>query len=527
MLRIPYPSLSALVLATAAGAVSPAHAQTQTAQVGNEVVAPARPEADELAREMRILADSPRDIRALLAAAALSAKLNDTAAALAFLARAEAIDPANARVLALRGSVLVRIERPGEALRLFQQAESWGQKMAEFTGDRGLAYDLLGASALAQHDYEASLDFKQDDETVRRYALSLGIVGRPDEAMRMLDPLLRRKDRAAWRARAFILAMNGDIAGAEKIAASMMPGNMGLALTPFFRRLGGLSAADRAFAVHFGQLTPTEARLADAELSPLQRAPGAPRPAAARLAQGGPIVAVQPLPSPPSFVETRVATLDPLPKTIPVRQSPMRGLDTPAPAPKPAAVSMPSPTPTAVTPKPAVAAPREDLLASIVSTIKIPESELALLDDAGDGEFEAAAPPARLASATPARPRVETPKPAAKPPAKPAADAKAKKKPEPPKAKPEPSRVWVQVAGGANENSLPATWRKLAKQAPAPFKGKSAWTTPLRATNRLLAGPFKSGGEAQGFVNQLKKADIDAFVFTSETGQKITKLEVK
>ena len=74
---------------------------------------------------------------------------------------------------------------------------------------------------------------------------------------------------------------------------------------------------------------------------------------------------------------------------------------------------------------------------------------------------------------------------------------------------------------------LPKEWAKVREKAPAIFKGKSGWTTPLRATNRVLAGPFKTNEEARSFVNALSKEGLSAFVFTSEAGQKITKLPAK
>ena len=100
-------------------------------------------------------------------------------------------------------------------------------------------------------------------------------------------------------------------------------------------------------------------------------------------------------------------------------------------------------------------------------------------------------------------------------------------KPEPVKpdpAKLEPARHWVQVAGGANKGDLPKVWDKLVKQAPAQFRGKRGWTTPLRATNRLLAGPFATAREAQAFVNELGKAGLSGFAWQSEAGQKIERL---
>jgi hypothetical protein len=99
--------------------------------------------------------------------------------------------------------------------------------------------------------------------------------------------------------------------------------------------------------------------------------------------------------------------------------------------------------------------------------------------------------------------------------------AAAKKVPPKPA---DPSRHWVQIAGGANKASLPREFKRLQEKAPKLLRGRSAWTAPLRATNRLLIGPFKSEGEAQAFVNQLTKAELSGFSWTSEEGQKIEKL---
>jgi hypothetical protein len=72
----------------------------------------------------------------------------------------------------------------------------------------------------------------------------------------------------------------------------------------------------------------------------------------------------------------------------------------------------------------------------------------------------------------------------------------AKKKPVEPK---HPQRIWVQVAGGANAGALPKEWTSVAGKAPE-LKTKGPWTAKNRATNRLLAGPFKTQGEAQAAV---------------------------
>jgi hypothetical protein len=176
--------------------------------------------------------------------------------------------------------------------------------------------------------------------------------------------------------------------------------------------------------------------------------------------------------------------------------------------------SRPAPAP------PGPARPGEDdgVLANIVGGIEIPAEERAAFDvpiDAAPAPVVAAAPPPAKPAATSAKP-----KPVATAPARPARKAE-------PKPPPEPRRFWVQVGIGQNEKLLPATWRKLVKANPTVFRGRTAWWTPLRATNRLLTGPFKSAAEAQAFVNTLHKADVDGVAFTSEAGQKVTKLEVK
>jgi hypothetical protein len=105
----------------------------------------------------------------------------------------------------------------------------------------------------------------------------------------------------------------------------------------------------------------------------------------------------------------------------------------------------------------------------------------------------------------------------------------AAKKEEPKKEEPkkEPSRHWVQIAGGANEAAMTREFLRLKAKAPNLLSSRTPWTTPLRATNRLLVGPFKTPGEAQDFVNELAKLQLPAFSWTSPAGQEIVKLASK
>ena len=736
-------------------------------------------DADRLAAAVRRLGAAPRDLAALVEAGELSLRLGDATAAAALFKRAEQVDPANGRVKAGIARILVNGEHPGEALRYFQLAERYGLAPAAYADDRGLAFDLVGEQERAQRDYRLVLSRGENDEVRRRYALSLGISGRTAEALEQIDALIRRSDRGAWRARAFILAMSGDAAGANRIASNMMPGNMASGLSAFFRRLPTLGPIDRAFAVHFGEVTTTPARLADARLKPAFPAlgpdPNAPRAAAVQVAQvqqpdrrgrrrrgrvvNPPVVvATNNAPRPviegrvaaaaatrtdaalPSTVAARplpgaVAAAEPPPVTTPTVSAPATPLaagqvaattDTVVPpatlprtgvapvqvavasspaalpparplvtststrtatrtkatpttisaltdarilaanarepvvrseptappamaatsipgvvpavgagapvrpaneatagsvpmpvavaanvAPPPVAVLQPSANAASATAVPGVvpavaaAAPadavqpanapapeppavlagtsstpprmsEDSILARIVAGISVPASELGVapmpgsalapvsesaqaLDQAArlaqrnvaaaeqsSGAASAAATarsvssrsrtqppaeetPARRTAAKDAGTAAEKNRTAKRDAAKgPAAktDAKATKA----KAEKEPAdapRIWVQVAGGASEGDLARAWKDVRGKAGAPLKGRQGYTTPLRATNRVLTGPFKTEAEARAVVNQLAKQGVSAFTFTSAKGQKVTRLDDK
>ena len=664
-------------------------------------------DADKLADAMRTLGANPRDLNALIEAGELSLTLGDPTAAATLFKRADQIDPMNGRVKAGMARILVQQERPGEALRYFDQAAGYGLDPRTFAGDRGLAYDLIGEQQRAQRDYRLALQAGPQDEVQRRYALSLAISGRQDEALKQVEPLVRKGDRGAWRARAFILAMGGDVPGAEKIAGTMMPPNMASGLAGFFQQLPKLAPVDKAFAVHFGEVRASAARLADARMAPplpaLTPEPTAPvRVAAAapppqptaterererrererdrRRGKVAPVVPAatppvqvaaqtQPaLPEPPRYPGSGVVFSAPQevsqklpPRTYPPQlaqreATPPQQLASAAPRPvessSPAIPSVPRSEPAAPPPAPvesAAAAPppqvvtpttpvspkasEDTILARIIAGISVPQSELherpaPVVAPPSPPESPAVrvAPPREVAQTqpprkvgrTPAQPvraaAEENPPPRTtrtargKAPAKvveeadaeetkakttggrgkataknlamvdlaetsrtptsgrktaakaddeadQAADAEAKptkkqtaaerkaeeakklaaaKKAEEAKqaaeerkaAKAQPSRIWVQVAGGANEGDLPKAWAK-AQAKSSTLNGKHAYTTPLRATNRVVTGPFKTDAEARAMVNKLRKEGVEAFTFTSDAGQKMTKIEGK
>ena len=84
-----------------------------------------------------------------------------------------------------------------------------------------------------------------------------------------------------------------------------------------------------------------------------------------------------------------------------------------------------------------------------------------------------------------------------------------------------PERYWVQVATGAYKPDLGKAWDKLKEKYPAMLKRRSAWTTPMNRTNRVLIGPFSSSEEAQAFVNKAAGSGLATSRFTSPAGQAV------
>ena len=678
--------------------------------------------AELLAQALRTLATEPSNLQALTAAGRNALILGDPNAAVGFFGKAQEIAPNDGHVKAGLGSALVQLEKPQDALRLFAQAGRLGVPDAEMAEDRGLAYDLTGDQARAQADYRTVLAARPDDDTARRrLALSQGISGQKTAAIATLDPLIRKRDIAAWRAQTFVLAMDGDAKGANDITRIMLP-QQATMLQPFLVRLSSLSPADKARAVHFGEMpatgatyTPTQvasvsapatyaaAPVRQTTIAPAPRSDLAPMPAKT-VTQPAPaptqvaVAAPKPVEAPRTVVATPTpAASQPAYSAAPLAQialtpatpTPQPAVASPAPAPSlavqvaqadprreiagpPSAPSDELPTPAAqghydlphdaatkapvrpapVRPVPVPVATKtvgtpvvhgKTATASADTTAAVITKKPASADDsdispakartgkASAKDADADVAPARSAKAKPAdaarlavadddcapvatskgkghsRAGVKKPatgctklastdaagtagkgKSAGSSKAK-AADADdadcapastsrgrghtkaaAKKKPstactklasaaaaDAPVGKTKTGakgkastaddaddgksskskssvkttekgnaeRVYVQVAGGANKDDLDKAWAGVKKKAPELMRGHSPSTTPLKATNRLLVGPFKDDADAQAFVNKMSAKGLSGFTFKSSKGQKVDKID--
>nr|WP_294168196.1 SPOR domain-containing protein [uncultured Sphingomonas sp.] len=230
-----------------------------------------------LARYVRLLAIDPRNYQALVGAGKAALDTGDVEAAAGFYGRAEEVHPRSWVPRIGQGAALLQMMEPASALRAFAEAERLGASVPALALERGLAFDLLGQQERAQADYRLVLGGVDRDEARRRLALSLAISGKRLEALSTLDPLLARRDRAAIRARAFVLALTGDVDGARSAVSGALPGLAGT-MDPFLRRLATLRPNDKAAAVHLGVMPGAAGPLAQSYPAPSYAAPSAQAP---------------------------------------------------------------------------------------------------------------------------------------------------------------------------------------------------------------------------------------------------------
>ena len=520
----------------------------------------------ELDDALKRLAADPRDTAALLQAGDASLQLNDVDAATGFYTRAQALGSAEAK--AGLAAAQVRRKKPVEALQLFDEAQRAGMPPGSHASDHGLAYDLVGDNARAQELYRLALQRQpDDDETIRRLALSQAIGGDEIGSERTLLPLLQHRDLAAYRTRAFALAASGKPDEAVSIAEARMPPALAGRIAPYLRYMPRLTRAQQAAAANFGHFPEANAighddpRIAaySAQRRPVTLADASDR----RLVPTGtplgaadkrtPVAAVGKQPAARAGDTRYAATATPVSASVsarPVQTAPAApAAYTPPAAPRVATADAPAPHPSvsiASTPQPTQASPvRFDLPASSPPKTGAIEVAQAAERDRGSLSVNESRPTVQARPGPPPPPSLEQAfaefekvdsKTAPAPGAvdvralKPALEAVAK--PTPPKpakaAKPEkpknPSRVWVQVATGGNRKALGHDWDRITDKAAKQFRGKKGYLVDWGRTNRLVTGPFADEDKAQDFVSELKKAGISTFMFTSDDGEEVTPL---
>lgn len=543
--------------------------------VSRAVVQPLPPAAsDDLNAALMRLARDRRDVDALIAAGLASLQLDDIDAAIGFFGRAKELSPQNARIAEGMGAAYVRSGRPVEALKFFEEAEQAGIDTGSLWADRGLAYDLVGQNDAAQTAYRRALALKDDSGVRQRLALSYAITGERKPFEDTLKPLLDKQNAAAFRTRAFGLAVLGDADEAIEIARSVMPRDLAGRMEPYLRFMPRLTASQQAAAVNLG-IYPSAARIGRDD-------PRIASAAGAVAAPGGPDTTLEPRGEPlgnrSAMTETaRQAardSRDPLARTIlrPASERVEVPATSPAPTPQPAqaqpAPSQPAQGEVRVAQGGAGAAssPSQSSAqpAAGAAPVRVASVDLGQPESRGREpvDFDLAdSRPVQIASTPAATPQSGAPQsnmgPATVPVASAApasagtaqmdlADAFAdfaeptvvavagdgvvdisaiepvreEAAPPPP---PAPRRIWLQLGIGQNRSLLRSDWRLKYRKVDA-IKDKGPFVTPLGQTNRLLAGPFDSQADARAALNALAADDIESFIWTSAEGQEIEEL---
>jgi hypothetical protein len=510
------------------------------------------PAAAALADAMRRLGRNPSSLPALLDAGRAAMALNDIDAAVGFFDRARAIAPGDGAVLAGQALVAVRQLNPARALELFAAARAAGENLDPYAAEHGLALDLTGQNSAAQERYGVALAGGSNPEVERRLALSYAIAGDQAASEATLRPLLDQRDVAAYRTRAFALAILGREEEAVAITEVMLPPRVAVRMDPYLRRMRALSPSQQAAAANLG-VFPALADMGEVQLTRRAEQPAVPAPSGTsdtRLipageplgpsaedlaAMEGPAVPVEP-PAPLAAPPVVVAVLAPeLPAVVqavaapppPPPAPPPPPPPPPAPPPPPPPPSPPPPAPVVVarleTPVPAPA-PAPSFSITAPQPVEPPapapaeEEEVSLAEAFAAFTRPTALPTTRAAPGAVDITAIEPLREVRRPPPPPPPP------PSPPPPPPHPSRHWVQVATGQDVAAFRFDWRRLVREADGALDGRSPYRARWGQTNRLVTGPFASTREANAFVTRLTEAGIEAFRFTSSAGEEVVAL---
>lgn len=508
------------------------------------------------------LGRNPQDVGALIDAGNAALGLGDVDAAVGFFSRADQIQPNSPRVRAGLAGALVHNGNPYDAIPLFAEAEAAGGMDPLLSAERGLAYDLVGDNATAQKYYRAALALGPNDEATRRLALSQAINGDRTGMEATLAPLLFRGDKSAQRIHAFALAIAGKSEEAVSIAYRVMPQDLAAGISPYLRYLPRLTRAQQAAAAMFGHF-PRAAEIGHDDPRVLRYAP--PEHVATAettlVPRGEPLgskggrasqekerkvkkgkepelaIATPPRVVPPDFNPRREESEAPS-----VLTKPQPAIVTPPPTPRPAvsAVAKPVivPPATVIVPAPTNVTPPQPAATSPAPALSVAANSFDLGQVGKPAALAKPVVPPPVPIARPAKPPSfaeafgDIGAPQAKPvPSSGAVDvrklAAARAKAEAAAKPAHPSRIWVQLGTGRDKSALGFTWRGLIKDSPEVLRGKAPAITEWGRTNRLLTGPFETEAAASTFLNKLKKAGVDAFLWTSPAGQVVDPISAR
>lgn len=522
-------SLGAGVCLSSLSYAAPVNAQ-DTGATSREVVQPLpSAEVQRLNRALRQLARSPRRLSTLIEAGNAAMALGDYDAAIGFFGRAQAIAPTDPSVKMGMAAVFLRSDRPIEALRLFSEAEAAGASSRDVLPDRGLAFDLVGNNTEAQNAYRSALVLRNDNEVVRRLALSQAIAGNRDAFEATLRPLLEDRDFAAFRTQAFGLAILGQQDEAAAIADAVMPRDLAARMTPYLAFMPRLTKAQQAAAANLGIFPAAAdvgrddpriaqfaaqgsaiAQAADTRLAPSGEPLGSPQEsslAQVRTAQAAEVQtgSVQTAPTPTAPTPTALVPTEPAQTNLPLASPDSADVVRVSRASEGGEVAESS-----AAPRPGFDLARAGRPSRANPVVQATKSNVA---DAFADLGSASTRVTRGGGGAVDLAAIEIPR-----------EARATSEPEPTKLV-HPSRNWVQVATGKDRSALKFDWRRFSRTAPDQLGDYTPHVVAWGESNRLLAGPVPNQSEARALVNALKDKGLDSFTYASPEGQEIQELK--
>lgn len=466
---------------------------TLAAQTSREVVQPLpAEEVQQLNRALMELARNPRSVTAMLNAGDASLSVGDYDAAAGFYGRAADLAPNDPRTKLGLGRVYLRSGQPLEAIPMFNAARSSGAEPRDILSDQALAFDMIGDQQAAQAAYARAIEINpQDDEARRRLALSQAISANEAGFQETLAPLLEARDPAAFRTRAFGLAILDQQDRAAAIVNEVMPRDLAARINPYLAYMPRLTPSQQAAAANLGifpraadigREDPRIARFAsESTVGSLLEPTGEPL--------GAPVETVsqevtQEVSAPAEVAASSVSASETLPD---ITTSEVSEEVVPETIEQVAQVT-PEPEPEAVSVPLSVA----DAFADLGENSDLP------VEGSASGAVDLAA--------------IEIPRESAP-------------EPEPEPQEPDhPSRIWVQLATGRDVSALGFDWRRFSRRAPDLLGDFEPHVTPWGQANRLLAGPVESRAAARALINGLSEKGIETFSYTSPEGTEIQKL---
>ena len=220
----------------------------------------------------------PNDPRPLVGLGNVLAQAGDSDRAMASYQRALALAPGDIDAQIGVARQLVRLKQTEQALLVIDGLLAQGVNDARLHNSHGVALDVSGKQAEAKDAYARGLELAPGDRSLMaNLALSFAIDGEFRTAVNLLqdslnDPATRARGREKL---ALIYALSGQVDAAETVASTALSEERISVNRPFYERLAGLTSAQRARAVFFGEL-PSLEELADQSADASAAAPVAP-----------------------------------------------------------------------------------------------------------------------------------------------------------------------------------------------------------------------------------------------------------